>query len=248
MAHAQMRLADGMASGGTPASLTPVARSWARRTALLGAFLLVMFGGFYLLPGVRAANRLCGHAPDIVGFELARSNADIARIFANDPAGCQAATVAAMDSINHMDLPWFILVYAAFMASAALFQSAKHQQRRWLWGLLAAAIAVIGDIVETGMLLRITTNLAEFDSSRWALMVGTSLKWLGIGGLAGLTAALTLRRAPRRWALGGISLAGALATLLALISPASFGAIMGLALMLHWVALWLDAVRGLLRR
>jgi hypothetical protein len=229
-------------------ALTPVAKSWAKRTALLGALTFILLIGMYFLPDFRAAQTLCGHAPDIVGFELSRTPADIERVFADMPSGCRAATVRAMDTVNHIDLPWFMIIYAAFMASAALFQSAKWQQRRWLWGLLATAIALIGDIIETGMLLRITENLSDFSSSSSALMIGTWMKWLGIAGLAGLTAALTLRHNPRRWLIGAISLVATLATLMALFSHVRFGAAMALLLTLHWLALWMDALRALRQR
>ncbi len=242
----QNRLAD--PAHYNAATLTPIARSWAKRTALIGALMFLIFAGFYLLPDVRAANQICSRAPDVLSFELARSMSEIDRLFADAPSGCRAAMIKGMDSINHVDLPWFILVYAAFMASASLFQSAKWQQRRWLWGLLAAAIALIGDLIETGMLLRITQNLSDFDSSRSALIFGTWMKWLGIGGLAGLNAVLALRHPPRRLILGGISLAATIATVLALFAPTSFGLAMGGLLLLHWFALWVDALRSLLRR
>jgi putative Ca2+/H+ antiporter (TMEM165/GDT1 family) len=246
MAHqAQRRLAD--PAHHHAAALTPIARSWAKRTAIIGAVMFLIFGGFYLLPDVRAANEVCGRAPDVLSFELSRSIGEIDRLFADTPTGCRAAMIKGMDAINHIDLPWFILVYAAFMASASLFQSAKWQQRRWLWGLLAAAVALVGDLVETGMLLRITQNLSDFDSSRSALIFGTWMKWLGIGGLAGLNAALALRHPPRRLILGGISLAATIATILALFAPGSFGMAMGGLLLLHWFALWVDALRSLRR-
>ncbi len=223
---------------------SPARRSWAKRTAILGFLVLVMTLGFFILPGVRQAGEICGRAPDMLAFELVRSVDDVNAIFANTTPGCRDGMARAMNQINRIDLPFYILIYSAFMVSAALFESAKSKQRRWLWGLLAAAIAVLGDFLETGILLQMTDDLA--DPGEWIgpLIFSTWLKWLALGGFAGLVAVLTLQQSPRRWLIGLINLLAALVTLLALFMPAKFGGLMGVALFAGWIALWVDSLRS----
>ncbi len=231
---------------GAPAgdALSPARRSWAKRTAIMGFLVLVMTLGFFILPGIRQAGETCGRAPNMTAFELARSVDDLRAVFADTAPGCRDAMARAMNQINRIDLPFYILVYSVFMVSAALFESAKSKQRRWLWGLLAAAIAVLGDFLETGILLQITDDLA--DPGEWIgpLIFSTWLKWVALGSYAGLVAVLTVQQSPRRWVIGIINLLAALITALALFMPAKFGGLMSVALFAGWMALWVDSLRS----
>jgi hypothetical protein len=229
-------------------AFSPVRRSWARRTALLGLLVFALAVVFAILPAVRQAANVCGHGPDMTAFELARSVDDLNRVFAETQPGCRDATTKAMNHMNRVDLPFFMVVYTAFMASAALFESAKSKQRRWLWGLLAAAVALLGDLLETGILLQITADLA--DPAEWVgpLVVTTWIKWLALGTYAGLVAVLTLAHAPRRWIIGGVNLAAAVFTILALVAPQIFGDFMALAIGAGWLALWIDSLRAVFKQ
>jgi hypothetical protein len=231
---------------GTPVADTPspVRRAWAKRTALMGFLVLVLAGLFLLLPGVRQATDICGRTPDMTAFELARSVDDLRAIFAETKPGCRDAMVKAMNQMNRVDLPVFMICYALFMVSAALFESAKAKQRRWLWALLAAGIALLGDLIETGVLLQIADDLADPAPYVAPLVVSTWLKWLALGGYAGLVAVLTLQQNPRRWIIGLVNLAAAVLTLFALFSPATFGTWMAVAIGAGWLVLWVDALRA----
>jgi hypothetical protein len=234
-----------------PASAVPVAdttaparRSWAKRTAITGFLVFAICAAFYLLPGVRQANEVCGRAPNLIAFELARSVAQINTVFAETTPGCRDAMAKAMNQMNRLDLPLFMSVYAIFMVSAALFESAKSRQRRWLWALLAAGVALLGDLIETGVLLQITDNLDDPGEYIGPLIVSTWIKWLALGIFAGLVAVLTLQQSPRRWVIGLVNLAAAALTVLALVAPATFGLWMSLALGAGWFVIWMDALRA----
>jgi hypothetical protein len=236
-------LATAAAAPVADASL-PVRRTWAKRTAIMGFLVFAIFAAFFVLPGVRQANEICGRAPDMTAFELARSVAQIQAVFAETKPGCRDAMVKAMNQMNRVDLPLFMMVYAVFMVSAALFESAKSRQRRWLWALLAAGVALLGDLIETGVLLQITDDLADPGEYIAPLIVSTWIKWLALGTFAGLVAVLTLQQSPRRWIIGLVNLAAAVLTVLALLAPATFGTWMSLALGAGWLTLWIDSLRA----
>jgi hypothetical protein len=223
---------------------SPVRRSWAKRTALLG--LLVFVAGFimHILPSGTQASALCGHRPNLSAFELARSVADVQAVFNGDTPGCSDAMRRAMDHLNRINLPFFMLLYAAFMVSAALFESASAKKRRWLWALLAVAVALLGDLLETGILRQINSDISTADVYIVPLMITAWMKWLALGSYAAIVAVLTLARAPRRWIVGAINCAAALLTLVALFSPHEFGSVMRMAIGWGWIALWIDSLRA----
>ncbi len=227
---------------------SPARRSWAKRTAIMGFMILLVAVVFKLLPGVRQATDICGHAPDMTAFELARSVDDLRTVFAETRPGCREATVKAMNQMNRVDLPVFMFAYTIFMVAAALFESAKSRQRRWLWALLAAAIALLGDLLETGILLQITDDMANPAQYIAPLIVSTWIKWLALGSYAGLVAVLTLQQLPRRWIIGLVNVSAALLTVLALFAPGRFGTPMALAIGLGWMVLWIDALRAVFVR
>jgi hypothetical protein len=233
------------AATAVPPVMSPVRRSWARRTALLGLLVFISTILFAILPSVRQATDVCGRRPDMTAFQLSRSVADLNVVFADIAPGCWTATAKAMDHMNRLDLPMYMIIYTAFMAAAALFESARLQQRRWLWGLLAAAVALLGDLLETGIQLQITDNLADPSAYVLPLIITTWIKWLALGSYAGLVAVLTLRQAPRRYSVGVINLIAAVFTLLALFMPHPFGSWMALTIGLGWLALWIDSLRAI---
>lgn len=225
---------------------SPARRSWAKRTAIMGFLVLAIYAVFFLLPGVRQAQDICGRLPDMTAFELARSADDVRAVFADIKPGCQAATIKAMNQINRVDLPLFMMTYSLFIVSASLFESAKSKQRRWLWGLLAAPVALLGDLLETGILFQMTDNLPNAGDYVAALVVTTWIKWIALAGFAGLVSVLALQQSPRRWVIGGVNAAGVILTVLALFNPHRFGAIMALTLGFGWFVLWGDALRATL--
>jgi hypothetical protein len=227
---------------------SPVRRSWAKRTALLGAIVFAISVLFMLLPSVRQAADICERRPDMTAFELARSVADLNVVFADSHPGCWTAMAKAMDHMNRIDLPFFMVTYAAFMMAAALFESAKSKRRRWLWALLAASVALLGDLLETGILLQITESLADPSAYITPLEITTWIKWLALGSYAGLVGVLTLAEAPRRWSVGLVNLVAAILTVLALFMPRLFGHWMGLAIGLGWLTLWIDSLRAVFGR
>jgi hypothetical protein len=233
------------AATAAPPVMSPVRRSWARRTAFLGLLVFISTILFAILPSVRQATDVCGRRPDMTAFQLSRSVADLNVVFADTAPGCWTATAKAMDHMNRLDLPMYMIIYTAFMAAAALFESARLQQRRWLWGLLAAAVALLGDLLETGIQLQITDNLADPSAYVLPLIITTWIKWLALGSYAGLVAVLTLRQAPRRYSVGVINLIAAVFTLLALFMPHPFGSWMALTIGLGWLALWIDSLRAI---
>lgn len=222
----------------------PLAVTWARRASVLGAVLIALFVLTVLLPANPEAHAACGHWPDVLAFELARTPADLAALFGPPGSACADAMTAAMDWINRIDLPFFIAAYVLFLCAVSLFESARQRQRRWLWGLLFAAVALAGDLLETTLLLQITRQLDDPAALLTPLWIATWIKWIGLGAFGGLAAYCGWTASPRRWLLilPGVLTVGA--TVAAAGDASRFASLMVLSSALLWVVLWLRAVRA----
>lgn len=222
----------------------PVAITWARRAAVLGGCLLLLALAMMLLPANRTAAQICGRAPDILAFELARTPADIAAIFGPVGSPCARAMTTAMDWINRIDLPFFIGVYFLFLCAVSLSESAQLRQRRWLWGLLFAAVALAGDLLETTLLLQITHGLDDPSGLLPPLVIATWIKWIGLAAFGGLAAYCGVAARPPHWLLAGTGLLTLGVTLAAMVDEARFAAVMPLASGVLWLLLWGRALKA----
>ena len=187
-----------------PISSRDTTRLWAILTAIAGIVALGVTIAFQTLPEVKAAGA-CVASDAVLRFEFARTPGDLDAIFGPAGGDCRALVVAAMDAINRLDVLVFIPAYTAFVSFAALFLS--EGKFRWLtaMAIVAAAIALSADYVETLGLLSYTPELtptpamlAQSSAAAWIKFAG-----LGVNGL--LLAALCFTAAARkRWILGAL--------------------------------------------
>ncbi len=208
-------------------------RSWARRA--LGAGLVVL-----ALSAISTATRpsACGdldprYAP-ILAFELARSQADLDALFGAEPSACRDAMVGAMDLANWADLAVFIPAYGLFVVGFfASFQGRAPARARE--GALLLALGVIFDGLENACLLSLTPSLDGSSLALTLLPWMTGVKWMALA-LAALPEAAILWQGGRVSRLGAVLALGApVGTIAALISPATFGRFVALAIVLAWV-------------
>lgn len=183
--------------------------------------------------------------PPIVAFELARSAADLEALFGGpDPAvaPCRRTMIAAMDTVNHVDLALFTPGYALFLIAA--FVGLRRRGRAWAGaGIALAALAAVADVVENACLLGLTPALDPTSSWLALLPWATGVKWLALGG-AGAVAAVALWSGPRRHhrVSAALCVLAPLATVAAVADPHRFGPLVGGAVGVSWLALLIDGV------
>jgi hypothetical protein len=227
---------------GIVAQTNPLAMTWARRATVIGALVLLLALLLIWLPTTSSAPEVCGHSVNVLAFELARTPSDLAIIFGPPGSACAKAMGEAMDWVNRIDLPFFIGGYFLFLCSSVLFESSRQRQRRWLWGLLFAGVALAGDLLETTLLLQITRQLDDPAMLLAPLAIATWIKWIGLAAFGGLAAYCGWQAAPRGWPLalaGGFTVA---LTLAAMSDPMRFALLMVAASGALWLILWMRAV------
>lgn len=221
-------------------------RLWAVLTVLTGVATLAVTFAFQMLPEVAAAGA-CWTPGKVVDFELARTLAQLLKVFGLPADPCRAPIVAAMDAVNHLDLRAYIPTYTAFAICAAMFLDGRFRQPLVLGAIGVALVALAGDYLETVTLLQITRAV---DGSADLLFRSSLGAWIKFGGLA-LQAFLL-----SRICMAGESRRPILAMLLLLpMAGAAFAAIdnsraylMTGALALSWTPVMLVALRDAVRK
>lgn len=217
-------------------------RLWAALTALAGIASLVITVAFTQLAEVKAAGT-CQSADAVVQFELARTQADLTRIFhpAADP--CRPKVVTAMDAVNHLDTLAYIPSYTAFGVFAALFLGGGASRRPLVMAAVATAlIALAGDYLETLTLLQITPRV---DTAAELLARSSTGAWIKFGMLALsalLLAGICWTTAPRRRILGVLLVLPAFGFAAMAYDHAAYARVLTLAFVLAWLPLLLVAI------
>lgn len=193
----------------------------------------------------------CGGLPKnyapIIAFELARTQADLDAIFGTQPDTCRADMIAAMDSINWIDVLMFVPVYGAFLIFC--FAGLRTRDGTFATAALAASvIAIVSDYAENASLMNLTPALDA--ASPWFAMLpwATGVKWLALGAGCALAAMMLGWRAPRRILPALLCVPGFLISVAAVIDPARFGPWLGAAIGLGWLALLAIAAMGAFAR
>jgi hypothetical protein len=198
----------------------------------------VWFGG--AIPAAICGEPLPAGVSSLLAFQLARTPADIEQIFGAAGSPCRAGMVAAMDSVNTVDLVGFIATYGAFLV--CFFLALRRSGAAARIGLLAAVAAVGFDVLETSTQLHITGQLPGSAASLTLLAMGSRGKWLALAivcacaGLALLGRGTLLGRI-----VGAACIAGAVMVVVGLaVVPAR--AVLATGNALAWLAMFVYAV------
>jgi len=198
-----------------------------------------------VLPATPARRNLPGIQSPIIGFELARTQEDVAGLL-GDPGTPERADYAArMDRGNWIDFA-FMVAYATFHAAIALRLAAYGRLPRSLLVVLLvlAADMLVFDALENRELLLLSQAGPSplMDASLARLRVFTLLKWYAIFGSAALLAPI-LWREPDWWRFASPLFAlAALCGVVGLVHPPGieWGAY---AVALAWLVTWIHALR-----
>ena len=221
-------------------------RIWAGLTVLTGLATVAITVAFQMLPEVTAA-RACWAPGKVVDFELARTLADLLKVFGAVGDTCRASIVPAMDAVNHLDVKAYIPGYTAFEVCAAMFLGLSFRRPLVLAAIGVALVALAGDYLETLTLLRITQDV---DGSAHLLAWSSAGAWIKFAGLAlnsFLLSRICMDGETRRPILAMLLLLPMAGTAFAAIDN-SRAALMTYALVLAWTPILLVAARDLVRR
>lgn len=189
-------------------------RLWAILAGLFGLVSLAVTVAFRLLGPVTAAKG-CTTDGAVIQFEFATKADQLAEIFGNPADPCRALAIDAMDAVNQLDVIAYIPSYTLFAVCAALFISGGRLRLPILLAILAAAVALAADYVETLTLLEITPTL---EAKAALLPTSSTAAWIKFAALAAhalILAAVCLEKPPRRWIVGILLLAPAIGVLAA---------------------------------
>ena len=217
-------------------------RLWAILTAAAGLLSLAVMVKFSALTEVVAAGK-CFTQGAVVQFELARSQADLVRIFGPEGSACRASAVAAMDAVNRLDMALYIPSYTLFTVCAALWLAIGRKSLLPRLALLAAVGALVGDYVETTALVRLSHMIEAPAPLLPQLEIGTWVKWGLLAAHALLLGLAGLTTDPRRRILGVLLLLPTAGTLAAYIDPMKYAELMGYAFFAAWIPLLFLALK-----
>lgn len=221
-------------------------RVWAALTVLTGLATVAVTVAFQMLPQVTAAGA-CWAPGKVVDFELARTLAQLLKVFGPPAGACRVPIVTAMDAVNHFDVKAYIPSYTAFEICAAMFLGLSFKRPLVLGAIGVALVALAGDYLETLTLLQITQDL---DGSADLLARSSAGAWVKFAGLAlnaFLLSRICMASDSRRPILAMLLLLPMVGTAFAAIDN-SRANLMTFALILSWTPVLLVAMRDLLRK
>lgn len=212
-------------------------------TAVFGVITFGLLASFRFLPEVQNAPMLGDVAGAVSLFQRAETLGDVAAQFGSPP---DAASIAAMNAVNTLDLFAFIPSFTIFLI-AGVFMLAGRPGGPLPWAAIILVLLGAGaDVIETTRQLGVGRDVANAG----AYLPIAPWHWLKYGALSlsgFLVAGICLMRAPRRWVLGVAALLPAPAVLAAyagLVEPRVFS----VAFALYWVALLAVAIIETVRK
>jgi hypothetical protein len=221
----------------------PHRRRAAIACAVLGLAVLMLSAAFLVLPPVQTAWAAgCADALAVQRFQLARSEFDLVLVFGARDDECRALVVAAMDTVNRLDLFAFIPIYAGFLISSVFMLAPYPRSHVAVAAFAATALAACGDVVETAAQLAITHNVDAPSSFIPALQIGAWAKYgfLAVHGV--LTGALALVGSRRPWIIAVLGFSTPAAVLAASIDPLQRAPLMSLAIAAFWLSLLVASI------
>ncbi len=215
--------------------------------ALLGAATFA-FGVWFTrnIPVTTCSGPLPQGVTALGAFQMATTPADIEAVFGVAGTPCRDAMVAVMDRANTVDLFGFIPTYGAFIACFLLAMTRLgHGSARV--GLVALAVGLGFDVLETATQLRISQALPGTDAALTALAVASRGKFAALA-LAALCAGLAMigRRGIASRIAGIVCLAGAALAGFGLVDV-SARPFLALGTAIAWVAMLLYGVGAAIR-
>lgn len=221
-------------------------RLWAGLTVLTGLATVAITVAFSVLPEVAAAGA-CWAPGKVVDFELARTLAQLLKVFGPPADACRAPIVVAMDAVNQLDVKAYIPSYTAFAICAAMFLGGEFRRPLVLAAIGVALVALAGDYLETFTLLRITQGLDGSADLLARSSLGAWIKFAALALHAFLLARICMAGDTRRPILAMLLLLPMAGTAFAAIDN-SRAALMTYALILAWTPVLLVAARDLVRK
>lgn len=167
-------------------------RSAWRLCVLAGLIAFACSWGFGQIPGLVACGPVPGELGPIIGFELARTPAEVASLFGVDP--CRSTLTAAQWTGLWLDGLGFIPSYTAFLVLAAIAASVGRFRIVTVAALLVAGLSdQVEGLMLGGIMNALPGTQAQLDQLYWAvhikfglLALGTTLIGLAIVRLGGL--------------------------------------------------------------
>lgn len=214
------------------------------RLTVAFALATTFFSGF-ILPMFPSSSHsdVSGYGSPVFAFEMAQSIEDMISVFGPEGSPESVDRVAQMDKGNRWDYA-FMFLYAFFLGCFCFAAYKQSGKSFWLVPAVIGIASGVFDAFENIILLKLTDN---FDSP--SLL---SILWLPVYAkftaiaLSSFAAALYIFQSTA-WAwrvIGLISMTGAAATFLALLSPSEFGWVLRHSITLSWVPL---LIYGLVR-
>ena len=193
--------------------------TWAFRLAVIAALIML---GVATLMAITAPP--CNPLPmsTLTAFELARSVADVQRIFGMPGDACRALLAPQLDHANLIDTFAYIPAYTAFYGLTAYALGRRDRALGWIAVILALGNAVADVFENLGMF---ALSAAPDEASPWlmGLMVSTNAKWIGLAIVTTLCGVMLARRGGLGW-LALIACAAPLVSSIgALIAPDAMG-------------------------
>ncbi|MEO5492728.1 MAG: hypothetical protein ABIR08_01730 [Sphingomonas sp.] len=163
-----------------------------RLCVLAGLIAFVISWSFGRIPGLIACGPVSGGLSPIIGFELARTPADIAALFGVEP--CRSTLVGAQWTGLWLDALGFIPSYSAFLILAAIAASRGQLRMAIVAMLVVAALSdEVEGLVMGGIMKALPGTQVQLDQLYWAvrikfglLALATALIGLAIVRLGGL--------------------------------------------------------------
>ncbi|CAN5874603.1 hypothetical protein BH11PSE1_BH11PSE1_11060 [soil metagenome] len=221
-------------------------RLWAGLTVLTGLATIAVTVAFQMLPQVIAAGK-CWAPGKVVDFELARTLAQLLKVFGPPADACRAPIVTAMDAVNHLDVKAYIPAYTAFEICAAMFLGLSFRKPLVLAAIGVALAALAGDYLETVTLLQITQGLDGAADLLARSSAGAWIKFAGLALNAFLLSRICMAGDTRRPILAMLLLLPMVGTAFAAIDN-SRAPLMTYALIVCWTPVLLVAARDLVRK
>jgi len=221
-------------------------KGWATLALICGLATLGVFVSFSLTA-----------SPTYVGMEFSRAVSAFQRAIEPEQVtglfdDNRMARLEAMNAVNKLDLPYFILAYTLFVTCAAAWLAGGVRRPLALIAALAVLVGAIGDVLETRAQIGlveawIAAGAPHFlpDAAADFLPIATWhwLKYFALGASSIAISAIALTSAPRRWIIGVLGFTPLTGALVVFLRVSEDGRIITAPLAAFWTLLLVLAAR-----
>ncbi len=187
-----------------------------------------------------------GFGAPVLGFEFARTVADLTAIFGPEGDPLRDVRLAAMQAGNERDY-LFMLVYAAFLALGCWCLWRTLRRPLLLLGVVMPVLAAAFDAYENWLLFDIQAAfvLGQYHPSMASLPLPVAMKFLFLTATNVLIGYALTQLGGRWWQIvGTLVLVPCITVVMALIAPIAFAWTLPAAIGAGWIALFGTAVLG----